>query len=438
FAHAANDGLAGLFVGAHAEGRVFLGQTTQRDTHLFLVGLGLRLDGDMNHRLGEVHALEDDRLLDAAQGVTGGDVLHADQRGDVAGAHFLDLFTLVGVHLHHAADAFLLALDRVDHGVAGGKHAGVHASEGQGTDERVGGDLERQRGERSVVGGDALVDLLGVVRIGALDRRNLGRSRQIVDHGVKHEGHALVLERGTAHRRDDFTGDGALTQTGLDLLDGQVALFQVLVHQLFVGLGGCLDHVGAEFLGLGLQLGRDGLVARRHAHVGVIPVDGLHGHQVDLTLEVLFGTDRQLQRHRGVTQALLDLADHALEVGALTVHLVDVHDARHAVLVGLTPYGFRLRLNAGGTAEHHHGAVEHTQGALYFDGEVHVTRGIDHVDAVLVELLLRTLPEGGHGCGSDGDATLLLLQLPVGGGSAVVGLAHLVVYACVEQDPLGR
>ena len=72
---------------------------------LFLVGLGLRLDGDGDDRLGELHRLEDDRMFFVAQGVAGGGVLQADRRGDVAGVDFLDLFTLVGVHLQETADA---------------------------------------------------------------------------------------------------------------------------------------------------------------------------------------------------------------------------------------------------------------------------------------------------------------------------------------------
>jgi hypothetical protein len=37
-------------------------QAVEREAHLFLVALGLRLDGDLDDRLGELHALQDDRL----------------------------------------------------------------------------------------------------------------------------------------------------------------------------------------------------------------------------------------------------------------------------------------------------------------------------------------------------------------------------------------
>ena len=107
--HAGDDGLTGFLVRVHAEGRIFLGELGQRDTHLLLVGLGLRLHRDRDHRLGELHPLERDDVLHVRQRVAGGDVLETDRGGDVAGPHFLDLVALVGVHLQDTADALALA-----------------------------------------------------------------------------------------------------------------------------------------------------------------------------------------------------------------------------------------------------------------------------------------------------------------------------------------
>src|SRR5690606_26944835 len=178
-----DDGLTGLFVGAHTEGRVFLGQLAQCDAHLLLVSLGLRLDRYVDNRLGEVHALQNDGLLDVTQGVTGSHVLHADQGGDVTRAQLLDLFAAVGLHLNHTTNALFLALDRVHHRVAGAQHTGVHADEGQGTDEGVGSDLERQSSERLVITGDTLIGDVVAVGADTLDGFNFIGSRQEVDNG---------------------------------------------------------------------------------------------------------------------------------------------------------------------------------------------------------------------------------------------------------------
>ena len=69
-AHAGDDGLAGLLVGADLEGRVLLGQRVEGLAHLVLVGLGLRLDGDVDDRLGELERLEHDRVRRARESVS--------------------------------------------------------------------------------------------------------------------------------------------------------------------------------------------------------------------------------------------------------------------------------------------------------------------------------------------------------------------------------
>ena len=220
-AHAGDDGLAGFLVGVHAEGRIFDRQLLQGEAHLFLVDLGLRLDGLRNHGCRELHALENDLVVRIAERGAGGDVRNADAGSDVAGAHFVNGLALVGVHLDQAADALLLAGDRVVDRVTGVQHAGVDADESQRADKLVGHDLECQGRERLAVVGVPLDQLGLVVRIGALDRRNFGRRREIINHGVEHHLHALVLERTAADHRDDVHPDGALTQAGADLFLAQ-------------------------------------------------------------------------------------------------------------------------------------------------------------------------------------------------------------------------
>src|SRR5256885_14375922 len=83
--------MTALMIDRDAEGRIFGGEPRQRLAHLFLVALGLRLDRDLDDRVGEFHALQDDRMRRVGQRVAGRGVLQAGQRQDVAGARLLDV-----------------------------------------------------------------------------------------------------------------------------------------------------------------------------------------------------------------------------------------------------------------------------------------------------------------------------------------------------------
>ena len=60
-------------------------------------------------------------------------------------------------------------------------------------------------------------------------------------------------------------------------------------------------------------------------------------------------------------QAVDHRLNAALEVGADAVHLVDVGNPRHVVLVGLAPDGLGLRLDAGDRVKERDCAVQDAQ-----------------------------------------------------------------------------
>ncbi len=161
-AHAGDDGLAGLFVGEDAEGRVFLGEALKRVGHLLLVELGLRLDGHADDGIGERRRFEQDRVILIAKRVAGGDVLDADDGGDVAGVAGVDVFALVCLDLDQAADAFAFAGARVVNRVPLAQLAGIDAEEDELANERIAPKLEGERAEFGVVVRGSLHRLAGV------------------------------------------------------------------------------------------------------------------------------------------------------------------------------------------------------------------------------------------------------------------------------------
>ena len=96
-----------------------------------------------------------------------------------------------------------------------------------------------------------------VVRIDALDRRDVDRRREVVDDGVEQRLHALVLERRAADDRRDLLGDRRFAKSGLQLGDLEGLAGEVLLEQLVVLFGDRLDHLLAVVLGFRAELRRD-------------------------------------------------------------------------------------------------------------------------------------------------------------------------------------
>ena len=435
-AHASDDGLAGLVVGGHAESRVLLSQLLQREAHLVLLSLGLRLDSNVDNGISELHGLKDDRSILGAQGVARGGVLQANNGNDVASGASIDVDSLVGVHLQQAADTLVLVLGSVDHVGTGIKLARVHTQVRELTNEGVGHNLEGQSREGSLRVGFAGV-FLASLGVGALDGRNVARSRQVIDNGVEEFLNALVLVSGTHKDRVDLASDYTLAQSSLELFNGELFVHEDLLHEIVVAVGcGVHELLAVDGCIVG-KLGRDGIhrLGVGHALVIGLEVPCGHGNEVDNAPEVVLSAHRQLSGNCIRAQTILHRLNRMQEVGADAVILVDERDARNAIALGLTPNGLRLRLNASDGVENSNGAVENTEGTLDLSSEVNVARGVDDLEAIGFAIFL---PEAGGSSSGNSYAALLFLNHPVHGGSAIVDLADFVRLARVVQDTLGR
>ena len=164
-----------------------------------------------------------------------------------------------------------------------------------------------------------------------------------------------------------------------------------------------------------------------------MPQDGLHLDQVHDAFEVLFRADGNLDRTRVGTQDIPHLLHSLEEVRTRAVHLVDITDAGDIVFVSLTPYGFRLGLNAIGGRICSDGSIEHTQRTFHLGSEVHVPRGVDQIDLIGIALVV---PVAGGCSRRNRNTSFLLLGHPVHGGGTIMHLTNLVSLARIEQNTL--
>ena len=427
--HAGDDGLTSFLVGVGSEGRVFFRELGKSDRHFFLTGLCFRLDCQVDNGFGELHRFQNDRMLGITEGVAGGRVFQAHRGVDIARIAYVDIFSVVRVHLKDTAHALRISLAGIEYGSTCFNGTRIDAEEAKLSDVGVGSNLERQCRKRRVVARRSCFLFLRI-RVGSLDVGNIGRSGHIVHNRVKQLLHTLVLIRGTAADRHHLVGNGGLADHRLDLFNGDFLTAKIFFHQGFVLLGKMLQQFLAILLSKLHHIFWNCFLAHVLAHVIIIDV-GFHFHEVDNPSEKCFGADRQLDGNSITFQTLFHHADYAIEIRAHDVHLVDIAHTGNIVFVRLTPYGFRLRLNAALCTENGYRAVEHFQRALNLHGEVNVSGGVDDIDSV-------AFPVGGGSSGGNGNTSLLLLRHPVHCRRALMHLADLMVDTCVIQDTLGR
>ncbi|CAB4824455.1 unannotated protein [freshwater metagenome] len=91
------------------------------------------------------------------------------------------------------------------------------------------------------------------------------------------------------------------------------------------------------------------------------PGKRLHGDQINDSEEVTLAADRELKHQGGRAEPANDHVNAHVEICTGAVELVDETDTRNAVLIGLAPHGFGLRLNPSNAVKHGDRTIEHAQ-----------------------------------------------------------------------------
>ena len=267
------------------------------------------------------------------------------------------------------------------------------------------------------------------IRQHALDCRNIQRRRHVIHNRIQESLHTLVAIRCSTENRNDFHVADSFTQSSFELINRNFFLHQICFHQILICLTDGIQHLLAVFLRLFPHILRDFGLGDVLTQIVIIDVS-LHIEQVDDAFEGILRANRQLHRNRIGSKTVFHHLHGIEKVGAHDIHLIDECHTRDIIRISLTPYVFRLRFYAALCTEDADSAIQHTQGALYFNSKVYMTRSVDDVDSVI-------LPEASGRSGGDGNTTLLFLLHPVHLGGSLMGITDLMGLSGIIQDTLG-
>ncbi len=358
---------------------ILLVKSLQPVRELVLVPLGLGLDGDDGERIGDLRKRQLHGCRSVAQRVSDMRMLQLDAGADLSRRELLGVDAILAVQQENRPDALgvavarvlnveplvkLAAVDAHEEVVA---HVGLReATEGLCQGRRAGVGPAR---DAILCAGSRAHDVAHVLRTGRKPRQKVENLRDAASIPAACRKHRIDGARGHAPR-----------QPLAELVVGQRAGLEKLFDQLVRGLRGRI-HEGFTRLG-----DRVGHLCRNLARLcrAALEHPGLALDDVDDTLKCVSVADGKQQRHDLVRQALAHLADDAVEVGVLLVHLVDDDETRLVLLVQGAPDVLRPGLELGVRLDENQGGLDRGDAPQTLGDEVVVAGRIDEVEAVAV------------------------------------------------------
>ena len=239
FAHASNDRLPRLLIGRQCKSRVFLSQTLQTDTHLFLVGFGRRFNGHGYHGLRERGRFESNIKISIRQGVSRHNVLDPNEGANVTGISHFYVLASIGLHDHEPGYTLCFSSAGVVKRSSFFQGALVKTEKDQFSNVWVGHQLESQPSY-----------LCGIVRlygcfhsIGILPfhRRKIQRVGKVVDNCIHEHLNTFVLECTPWNHADKLKGKGSFSNGKFKLILRNVLSPEVFLGNIIIKIGNCLD-----------------------------------------------------------------------------------------------------------------------------------------------------------------------------------------------------
>ena len=287
--HTCDDGLTRLVIRVCTERRIFFSKFCQSFTHLTLTSLGLRLDRQFDNRLWEFHGFQNNRMLLITNSITGCSDLKPYCRSNITGIYFIQLCSLVGMHLQDTSHTLFLVLCRIQHIGTGVDRSGIHTEECQFADKRIGHDLECQCGERLLIGRMSLH--LVAVAVHTLDRRDICRRRHELQNSIQKLLNTFIPVCGTTAYRYCRTLTRTTAQRRFQLIYRRLLALQIHHGKVVIQLTDLLyQFIMIEFSVIRHIL-RD--ICDRDIFSLIIIINiGFHLKKIDDSLKLVFLTDR--------------------------------------------------------------------------------------------------------------------------------------------------
>src|SRR5712664_144085 len=369
----------GLRIARKTQRGIFLQDFMNRDADFVFIGARFRLDGKGDGRLGKLRGRVKDGRSFVAKSFTGSCFLQLGDGADVSGVKLADFDELLALNDLDMLKAFRnVAIVIGESGVIF-QDSALHLEVVDAAGERIGKRFEDEEGERLavvVLAIEAIALAAGVFEayLGVLIR--VGES---VSKKSEQAGGADVAKRGSHQDGKDFFGDDGFADGGDEVVDGNGAFAEKLLHHFVVAFSDHFDEFFVRFLGVAGQGGGNFFDGGFAVTIGMVEV-GFHGHQINDAAETSFRADRQLERDDVAAENLFERFHGALKAGELAVHPGENEGAGNVVLGAVVPNFFRGDLRADVGVNGDERGVSSDERGFRFGDESGIAGKIDEIN----------------------------------------------------------
>ena len=171
---------------------------------------------------------------------------------------------------------------------------------------------------------------------------------------------AHIAQPGSKQHRKNFVFTDGIVQCGNQIFFGESACVKEFFHQRIIALGDHFYEFFVRCLGSVFHVRRN-LAFRALAASAELVSVGFHTDQIHHARKALLFTDRQLQRNHAAAKCVGQRLQHALGVGAVTVHAAGDNYARRLSLLAMAPYALGYDFNSGHAVHNDNGRIYHRQ-----------------------------------------------------------------------------
>lgn len=429
-----DDGMKGILVRIEEERRILGRKKIERNENILMVGIGIRIDRDLDKRIRELNEIKDKRIKRIEKSIESGGLIEERKGKDVEWERLIDVLKDVGVNMKNKEDKIKIEIEGVLKRKEIGKIERIDEGEGKRKKERIVNDIEWKNRKRWLI--RRLKGGLGLsIEVDKIDGRKVGRRRKELKKRVEKRMKEKVIERGKEKDRMEIELDSEIEDKREKIVISRNGELEIGLNRWLIDIERKIDKILKILLRIVRNIGRN-LKKSWRREDGEIKGKGINLDKIEEKEEIVLREDRKMKRKWKRKKERKKNIKREVEVGKDIVNIVEEENEREVVILRMKKKGLGMGIKERIGVEKRNREVEKKKRKIKLNSEVKVERSVDDVEEEIIKI--KEMKESGSRRRGDSDKELMIMINKVNGRRKIVGLEDIVVIKGIEKNEIGN